>query len=451
MSEQYFRNVMYGSDRSGTFKWRRIWAAQLIDCIAANTNIQLDYSQTPILDQNYYRGITSITVQRWLSDSQKDIMLKFFKPLMDVNSGWLIYEIDDNMSDVFIPKFNRGRRAFEGEHVQNNIREMLNAADLVTVTTDYLKEFYHKHYGVPLDNIVALPNMLPKYLFGDRFEPEKKLAQFRANKAKPRIGIVSSLSHYNFEDVREDKNGKAARRTKKEDGSEVWINEDNVEVPEAELTPITDDLDEVVDVVRSTVDDVQWVFFGCCPPKLHDLAEKQKVEVHHGVPIMNYASMLEQLQLQAIVAPIKKMEFNYCKSFIKYMECAAIGVPLFATNSLPYNRVMPEQQLFDGPEDLKDKLLKLKFSSSKIYLDMINRQWIWLNSPVHEGDFVLKNFWMEDNLGVWVSLFRLRQKTLTVSLSHFSEQYEARKKAQSAHAEGKDIIFKTEDGVEILK
>lgn len=53
---------------------------------------------------------------------------------------------------------------------------MLNAADLVTVTTDYLKEFYHKHYGVPLDNIVALPNMLPKYLFGDRFEPEKKLA-----------------------------------------------------------------------------------------------------------------------------------------------------------------------------------------------------------------------------------------------------------------------------------
>ena len=145
------------------------------------------------------------------------------------------------------------------------------------------------------------------------------------------------------------------------------------------------------------------------------------------------------------------MEFNYCKSFIKYMECAAIGVPLFATNSLPYNRVMPEQQLFDGPEDLKDKLLKLKFSSSKIYLDMINRQWIWLNSPVHEGDFVLKNFWMEDNLGVWVSLFRLRQKTLTVSLSHFSEQYEARKKAESAHAEGKDIIFKTEDGVEILK
>jgi len=41
---------------------------------------------------------------------------------MDANSGWLIYEIDDNMSDTCIPKFNRGRAAFEGEHTQSNIR-----------------------------------------------------------------------------------------------------------------------------------------------------------------------------------------------------------------------------------------------------------------------------------------------------------------------------------------
>jgi len=55
---------------------------------------------------------------------------------------------------------------------------------------------------------------------------------------------------------------------------------------------------------------------------------------------MNYASKLENLQLQAIVAPIKKMAFNYSKSFIKTMEAAALGIPLFATNCLPYNRVM---------------------------------------------------------------------------------------------------------------
>lgn len=43
---------------------------------------------------------------------------------------------------------------------------MLNAADFVTVTTDYIKNFYHEHYSVPLENILAVPNLLPKFLFG---------------------------------------------------------------------------------------------------------------------------------------------------------------------------------------------------------------------------------------------------------------------------------------------
>ena len=94
---------------------------------------------------------------------------------MDANSGWLIYEIDDNMASQHIPKFNRGRAAFESPQIQENIRLMLNAADFVTVTTDYLKNFYHEHYGVPLENIISIPNLLPKWWFGDRYDPEKKV------------------------------------------------------------------------------------------------------------------------------------------------------------------------------------------------------------------------------------------------------------------------------------
>ena len=46
---------------------------------------------------------------------------------------------------------------------------MLNAADFVTVTTDYLKDFYHNEYDVPLENIVSIPNLLPRFLFSDRY------------------------------------------------------------------------------------------------------------------------------------------------------------------------------------------------------------------------------------------------------------------------------------------
>lgn len=132
--------------------------------------------------------------------------------------------------------------------------------------------------------------------------------------------------------------------------------------------------------------------FGYCPPKIQDLASKHKIEVHGGVPLLNYASMLENLQLQAIVAPIADIEFNRCKSFIKTMECAAIGVPLFASNYEPYSRVMDKRQLFTTGAELKDKLMKLKFGTSGegsagAYRKIIEQQWHWLNSPCKEGDF----------------------------------------------------------------
>jgi len=112
---------------------------------------------------------------------------------------------------------------------------MLNSADLVTVTTDYIKDFYNREYGVPLENIVAVPNLLPKFLFGDRYDIDKKLEQFRKYKLKPRIGIVSSLSHYNIDDVRQDADGRAARKKKSKDGkTDVWVNEKGKELPESE-------------------------------------------------------------------------------------------------------------------------------------------------------------------------------------------------------------------------
>ena len=91
---------------------------------------------------------------------------------MDRQHSWLIYEIDDlmfdgtlldaddakrsklekkygNLREASIPKFNRGRRPFEGEAPQRAIKTMLNAADFVTVTTDHLREVYHDLYDVP--------------------------------------------------------------------------------------------------------------------------------------------------------------------------------------------------------------------------------------------------------------------------------------------------------------
>lgn len=72
------------------------------------------------------------------------------------------------------------------------------------------------------------------------------------------------------------------------------------------------------------------------------------------------------------MAPINPIEFNFCKSFIKYMECAALGIPCFATDCLPYSRVMPKTQLFSGSAQLKQLLQKLKFMSAGAYRSLID-------------------------------------------------------------------------------
>lgn len=441
-----YRNIIYLSDRNGTGKWRRIWPIHLIDSLSQSANVQADYMQLLVGHGSFYKGMTSVTVQRWIADDHVDVVKTFLKPICDSQGGWFIYEIDDNMSDKYIPLFNRGRKAFEGEKVQNNIKELLNMADLVTTTTDYLKEFYHKEYGVPLENIVALPNLLPRYLYGDRFDLQRKISQFKAYKALPRIGVVSSLSHFNVDKTREDDNGKAVRKQKKPDGTEIWVNEKNEEIPESSTHVITDDFDGLIDVIKATVNEFRWVFMGYCPQPLEELARKNKIEVHQGSSIMNYASVVDHLQLQAVIAPIKDIEFNRCKSFIKYMECAALGIPLFASNALPYNRVMPQQQLFLTGNELIEKLRKLKFASTGWYQTCIENQWKWLNSPTHEGDFDLQNFWLEDNIKIWVDLFKLRQKTLNYNLSLYPKIL-----AEKAKLEKENILFKNDKGIMVVK
>lgn len=155
---------------------------------------------------------------------------------------------------------------------------------------------------------------------------------------------------------------------------------------------------------------------------------------------MNYPSKFDNLRLQAVVAAINPIGFNFCKSFIKTMECAALGVPCFATRCLPYDRVMDDSQLFSDGAELKRKLLELKFMSAGAYEKLIERQWKWLNSECEEGDFHLRNFWMEDNLNIFIDLFRLRQKSIRVSLDFFAKQYDERKRKEK-----ENTIFKNDN------
>lgn len=256
---------------------------------------------------------------------------------------------------------------------------MLHASDKVVVTTNKLKEMMAQSYDLPMEKVVAIPNLLPHWWIGDRYYPDLKVKQYSDNKAKPRIAVVSSMSHYNI-DGRKDKNGEFVK----------------------------DDMDILLDLIRETVDDFQWVVVShAIHAGLSDLVQSKKIETYPCTPLLAYPSFLHHLGLQAVVAPLQDNEFNHCKSIIKYEECAALGIPLYASKMLPYSEVMPDDQLFTDGAELKEQLMKLKFGSAGAYKKRIEAQWRWLNSPTKEGDASLNNWWLEDNLNVWTPLHTL--------------------------------------------
>lgn len=62
--------------------------------------------------------------------------------------------------------------------------------------------------------------------------------------------------------------------------------------------------------------------------------------------------------------------------------------------------------MFDDQNDLQEKLMKLKFSSMGAYKKMVEHNWSLINAPHEDGDFQLQTSWMENNLGVWMSIFK---------------------------------------------
>lgn len=373
-----FRNLVYCADVTGTGWWRHMVQTIQSNVMCRATGELNTYTQTPICDPNYYVGMNSVTIQRWQSDFHRSFVEKFLRPVTQQTRTALVYEIDDAMGADDIPLFNRGHDAFAQPNVQENIKYLLGVSDFVVVTTKYIKDYYHRRYGVPMEKLVAVPNLLPRWWYGDRYDPERKVAQFNHYKTRPRVGIISSGSHYNLNQVK-DKDGNLVK----------------------------DDFDEIADLVRATTDDFQWVVLGHVPPQIRDLAVAKKVQCYPPCNILQYPSALEHMELQAVVAPIQDIEFNRCKSHIKYMECAAEGIPLFATKCTPYTEVMPESQLFKTQGELKDKLLKLKFGSAGVYRKIIEAQWEWLNREKDDGDFHIKNSWLDDNMDVWHPIFQL--------------------------------------------
>lgn len=382
-----YNNVLLPSDVTGTGVWRLLWPEQ---AISRDRDIDTTIFKKIVVDPNYYANVNMIMCQRLISNYQRNILQNVLVPAAKRFGIWIVPNLDDCLHPDEIPEYNQGRAAYMNPEVVDNIRYMLHASDFIIVSTDEIKDYYNKKYDVPLEKLIKIPNYLPDWEFGNKYNETEVLEIASIYKKRPRIGIISSTSHYNQ-------------------------NADS---------PVKDDLDLILNLIRTTTDKYNWVFLGSLPHKVAPLLKEGKIEFHKGVDIYNYPNALKNLKLNCMVAPLIDNTFNRCKSNIKILEASAIGIPFFVQDLPNYSRYT--KYTFKDEEDLRDKL-KNFFNLSKYQIrDITKNNLKFLSTPCQEGN----GWWMSSNLHMWEAIFKLRKNTCKINVKEYAKFMAQQQQAQ---------------------
>ena len=309
------RYINYLADYSGCGHWRILWPEAVINA----KGIGMSQSTTAMVNNPvWYTGVKCVKVQRQASSQQKEF-IKFLKHVQQEHGFKIVYEVDDVVFREVIPDYNKFKFAFDTEEIRQNCVDIINLVDEVTVTCDFMRRLYQEKTGQ--EKITVIPNFVPESWMGHYFNEHEIRKQFNKNKKKPRILYTGSGAHY---DVDNKTGGK-------------------------------DDLSEVRDFIRKTVDKYQWIFVGAFPPTLVDLVQQRKIEFYPWQTLLDYPKFIASLNAQLMVAPLQVNDFNRAKSDIKYIEACVLGIPCLCQNMDTYNTA-PEALKFNTVDEFEYKI-----------------------------------------------------------------------------------------------
>ncbi|MGE7991314.1 glycosyltransferase [Pseudomonas sp. NPDC089554] len=239
-----------------------------------------------VTQQQYFEIPTNVELERSSPDvailqgRYTEGFVKEIERLKTFSKGFCIYELDDYVIDV--PKKN-GHLKFTPKDLEKSLRRGIERCDRLVVSTQALADALHDTH----DDIRVMPNMLAEHLWTD-------MSSRRRAGRKPRVGWGGGTSH-------------------------------------------TGDLEVIAEVVKTLANDVQWVFFGMCPPALRPYIS----EFHPPVPLELYPAKLASLNLDLALAPLEYHIFNDCKSNLRLLEYGACGYPVIVTDTRAYEGYLP--------------------------------------------------------------------------------------------------------------
>ena len=340
------------------------------------------------IDMNFFKGVNVNVLQRQVSDSQCEYYLKFIIPMSRRCGSWIVYNIDDCIHKDDIPRYNKAWETYQSDGYMDNIKRMVNASDFLLVTTDELGKYYTDRFGVSEDNIIVIPNYVPYWWIGNFYDIEKKVRMFNEHVVKnhrPRIALIGAPAHY-------DTNKKG----------------------------LPNDITPILDYIKKTVKDYQWVVFGSKIPELQEYIDRKEIEYYRGIDILHYPDALNKLNLQYIVAPLADNVFNRCKSNIKLTESWSLGIGCAGQNICTYNKYTKD--VFDDGDSL-DAILKRDLASEEAFA-----------KKLEENHKLMQSWWLENHLDGWMKLYHLRQKPLIFNYDQARASEKAKKRIDSANS-----------------
>jgi len=247
------------------------------------------------------------------------------------NQSFRIYELDDLLTNVQLQ--NCARKKIQSADLIKRFRKALNLCDRMVVSTDYLADEYRRY----IDDVVVVPNYVERARWGG-------LRPLRRQSERPRVGWAGSMHH-------------------------------------------TGDFAIIVDVVKATRAEVDWIFFGMCPDEIKGLVK----EFHPGVPLDDYPAKLASLNLDLAIAPLEDVPFNHGKSHLRLLEYGVLGYPVICTDITAYRGEHPVTRV------------KNRF---KDWAEAIREQVSDRDELARRGDalrdYINANWILEDHTDVWL-------------------------------------------------
>lgn len=338
------RAVDYYADYGGCGWWRLIAPALLMNLEQKAT---INGVTTMEVSPSFYAGMQAVRLQRQATPVQLNFM-KFLSEVRTQTNMKLIYEVDDIIFKDDIPLYNRCREGFEDPSILACSLEMMRMSDEMSVTCQYMKDYYQAKTGVK--NITVVPNYPAKMWMERYYNPTAIVKNYNENRNQPRVAYVGSGTHFDVQNK----------------------------------TNQHDDFYHVHQEIIKSRRKFKWVFVGGYPLLLKPYIDSGEMEFFPWFPLKDLGRAYTDTKCQAVYAPLTDCTFNKAKSNIKYLESACCGIPGVFQDLVTYEdaplRFKTGTDLVNQLEVLLDSSNYMKYSKmAKAYADTM-----WLDDHLSE-------------------------------------------------------------------